>query len=201
MRTKSEERRDRIIEAAAKLFAKQGFDNASMAAITAKVGGSKATIYNYFKSKEEIFVCATEKIAENHKNNLCDGLKKIDDPIEETLSTFCYTLIKFLTRKEIIAAKRMIMAPNTPKEISTFFFAEGPKYTRKVLADYFQSQIDKGVLINADPMKIATQLTSVLIHSYHDKLMLQMDFNPSEDEIKEHVKDSVDLILYRYLAK
>ncbi len=56
MRVKTEERRQAIIEKAREVFQEEGFDRASMSEIAARVGGSKATLYSYFKSKEELFV-------------------------------------------------------------------------------------------------------------------------------------------------
>ncbi len=44
-----------ILDAAAEVFLEEGFAAASMSAIAARVGGSKGTLYNYFRSKEELF--------------------------------------------------------------------------------------------------------------------------------------------------
>ena len=49
------EKRDKILQNAARLFAKNGFENVSMAEIAAKLKLNKATLYYYFKSKDEIF--------------------------------------------------------------------------------------------------------------------------------------------------
>ena len=44
----------------------QGFDKTSVSEITAEVGGSKATIYSHFPSKEELFVECMLAAAENY---------------------------------------------------------------------------------------------------------------------------------------
>ena len=49
------EKRDKILLNAAKLFAKNGYENVSMEQIAAKLKLNKATLYYYFKSKDEIF--------------------------------------------------------------------------------------------------------------------------------------------------
>jgi AcrR family transcriptional regulator len=51
---KSEEKRREIVNAADQLFVEQGYDRTSMNAISERVGGSKATLYGYFTSKEEL---------------------------------------------------------------------------------------------------------------------------------------------------
>lgn len=55
MRTKSDEKRQAILDVAAEVFREAGFERASMSEICTRVGGSKATLYNYFPSKEELF--------------------------------------------------------------------------------------------------------------------------------------------------
>ena len=49
------EKRDKILKNAAKLFARNGFEKVSMSEIAAKLKLNKATLYYYFKSKDEIF--------------------------------------------------------------------------------------------------------------------------------------------------
>lgn len=47
---------DQIVQAAANVFLEDGFSATSMDRIVAKAGVSKRTLYNYYASKEEIFV-------------------------------------------------------------------------------------------------------------------------------------------------
>jgi AcrR family transcriptional regulator len=48
--------RDRIVASAAKLFVANGFHSTSIDAIAKAVGGSRATVYQYFTGKDEIFL-------------------------------------------------------------------------------------------------------------------------------------------------
>lgn len=54
MRVRTEDKRLEIIRIAAELFKELGYERASMSEISARVGGSKATLYGYFKSKEAL---------------------------------------------------------------------------------------------------------------------------------------------------
>ncbi|MBL4937072.1 TetR/AcrR family transcriptional regulator [Clostridium sp. YIM B02515] len=61
-------RRNIIIDHAMKLFSKKGFTETSMDDIVEASGISKGGIYNYFKSKEEIFFAiAEDRFAQRHK--------------------------------------------------------------------------------------------------------------------------------------
>jgi TetR/AcrR family transcriptional regulator, cholesterol catabolism regulator len=51
----SKNKRDEILDEAAKLFKRKGFNGTSMQDIASEVGILKGSIYYYFRSKNEIF--------------------------------------------------------------------------------------------------------------------------------------------------
>jgi AcrR family transcriptional regulator len=53
--------RERLLTAAAQEFARAGFERASVDAISLAAGYAKGTIYNYFPSKEELFLAGVEE--------------------------------------------------------------------------------------------------------------------------------------------
>jgi AcrR family transcriptional regulator len=53
--------RERLLTAAAHEFARAGFERASVDAISLTAGYAKGTIYNYFPSKEDLFLAVVEK--------------------------------------------------------------------------------------------------------------------------------------------
>jgi AcrR family transcriptional regulator len=53
--------RARLLMAAAEEFARTGFERANVDAISLAAGYSKGTIYNYFPSKEELFLAVVEE--------------------------------------------------------------------------------------------------------------------------------------------
>lgn len=57
-------RRDLILDAAQVLFARDGYGSTGIRAIAAKVGISEATIYHYFRSKDEILNAIITRTAE-----------------------------------------------------------------------------------------------------------------------------------------
>src|SRR4249919_3776788 len=86
-RVRTDEKRREIVKAAQELFEEHGFDRTSMSMISERVGGSKATLYGYFRSKEEILsavlVYDVTEEADRLMNeilaapNLRDGLVKL----------------------------------------------------------------------------------------------------------------------------
>src|SRR3546814_3896105 len=75
MRTKSEARKDAILGVALEVFREVGFEAASMSQISARVGGSKATLYNYFASKEELLLEAMLFSAHKHAQDVMQLLQ------------------------------------------------------------------------------------------------------------------------------
>jgi AcrR family transcriptional regulator len=53
--------RERLLTAAAQEFARAGFERANVDAISVAAGYAKGTIYNYFPSKEELFLAVVEE--------------------------------------------------------------------------------------------------------------------------------------------
>ena len=80
MQILKEEIRENILEAALCLFYQKGYEKTSMAMIAEKTGVSKSNLYNYFRSKEEIF-CRLTHTARNDMNR---GFNYIIDEMDVT---------------------------------------------------------------------------------------------------------------------
>ena len=76
-RVRTEEKRDEIVRIAAELFEKHGYDRCSMAALSERLGGSKATLYGYFPSKEDLLRAVIQ----------CEVASEFDRVLHRTLET------------------------------------------------------------------------------------------------------------------
>ena len=56
-------RKDRIMDAALRIFAEKGFQIATITEISKEAGVSEATIYEYFGTKEDLLFAIPEKIS------------------------------------------------------------------------------------------------------------------------------------------
>ena len=101
MRVKTEERRQAIIEVAREAFTAQGFENTSMAEIASRVGGSKATLYNYFSSKEELFAAVIDEFG---KQKIADAFTSLqsEQPINEQLLRLGEHYLQFRLTPEVV---------------------------------------------------------------------------------------------------
>src|SRR3546814_2172753 len=107
MRVKSEARKDAILSIALEVFREVGFEAASMSQIASRVGGSKATLYSYFSSKEELLFEAMMHSTDKHANDVLTLLHPEGD-FPAQLHRFVTLLLKLLNSPETIEILREI---------------------------------------------------------------------------------------------
>ena len=58
---KKQQTRDALVEAAARLFAEQGYDRTTVADVAAAAGVSTRTFFSYFRAKEDVLFAGTDR--------------------------------------------------------------------------------------------------------------------------------------------
>jgi len=79
LKTSKEEKRDDLAKVAEKVFAEKGYQSASLQDVAAEAGISKAGVYHYFKTKEEIL----SHIMIRNSDIFLDKLKRCIEESEE----------------------------------------------------------------------------------------------------------------------
>lgn len=84
-------KRDELIDAAMRVFYRQGFRSCSLDTVLEEGGISRMTLYNHFKSKDELIVAALRRRDEIFRNNMMKFVEAASkDPIERLLAVFDY---------------------------------------------------------------------------------------------------------------
>ncbi len=195
---KSDTKRQAIVETAYRLFRTQGFDKTSMAEITAQVGGSKATVYSHFSSKEELFV---ECMMEALENYIPGSLKHLDasrtDP-RISLLNFGSSVLDFICSPEQLEVRRLMIAEAARSGTGKLFF---DKITalRAHLSVFLAACMARGSLRQADPDLAAEQLGAMLEAEMLEPLLLQVRENsPDQKETARAANRAVDAFLRAY---
>jgi AcrR family transcriptional regulator len=82
-------KREQIVSVALKLFYQNGFHATGIDRIIKEAGVSKKTLYNHFKSKDELVLAALRKRDELFRNNFMRKTESLGDtPKERLLSVF-----------------------------------------------------------------------------------------------------------------
>ncbi len=81
-----------LMQAAAHVFATDGYAGAGMAGIAAQAGFSKANIYHYYKNKEDLLFAMLDQYLSKLRDTVC-SLILPDDP-ERALETTIQTILR-----------------------------------------------------------------------------------------------------------
>lgn len=161
MRTKSEARKQAILAEAARLFQAHGYEGASMAELSARVGGSKATLYSYFRSKEELFFEVMFHLTEEETAATQAMLDPAQPDIGGVLLRYGEAFLGLKYRPDVVAATRLAIAQCGRAQI-------GPCYERSTLrrrqelGAYLAELMRQGRLRASDPVLAASQLIGLL---------------------------------------
>lgn len=155
MQTTTGKRRQAILDVAAGMFAEQGYERVSVAAIAAKTGRSKATLYKYFKSKEELFTAVMVEAMEERGMPMLGMLDSSNEDVRAVLERFGEAYLALLLSPEGLGATRTVIAETGRSELGTQLYALGPKRFWDEAAIYIEIQMARGTLV-ADSARLAT---------------------------------------------
>lgn len=192
-------RRNIIIEAAEKLFLNQGYENTSMDEIAHISEFSKGTLYNYFNSKEDLYLAIAKKayeilieLTKKFTQNKELGMPQIKQ-IGYAYYEFTKKYPKYATVFHDIAMK-IPDIESKPKKEQTQFEKEYLSMSY-VYRDIFLSILEKAIKIGAlradkSPFLIAfvlSRLTNSLIKDLMHSKHIVKAFKLEEDEIVDFV--------------
>ncbi|MHA6820638.1 TetR/AcrR family transcriptional regulator C-terminal domain-containing protein [Ralstonia pseudosolanacearum] len=173
MRRKSEAKRDAILEAAARLFREVGFERASMAEISTRVGGSKATLYNYFESKEALFFEVMFLSALPEFQGTHHALGASGEDLDKALLRFGERFLAVLYSPDVQAARRLAIAEAGRSELGQLCYARGPAKGHAHVADFLREAMEAGRLRRADPNVVARHFLALLEAELLDGFLFQ----------------------------
>jgi AcrR family transcriptional regulator len=82
-------KREELIESAVQVFGQHGFQGTSLDDLLEASGLSRMTLYNHFKSKDELIVAVLRRRDEEFRNNLMKRVERAsDDPINQIRAIF-----------------------------------------------------------------------------------------------------------------
>ena len=187
-----EAKRLEIMQAAIQVFARNGIVKAKMIDIARAAGVGKGTIYEYFRSKEEIFAEAFIFYFKQMDGLIRDAVQLSDDPREQ---------LKNLIR---VSVKAFLGESDDFLQIMMDFWAEGIRNKdehlmqtidlkgiyqqyRQILTDIINRGIERKIFRPVNSVAMASFLIGSL-----DGLMLQWIMEPHLFEINEVIEAMID---------
>lgn len=196
--TRQNIRRAAIMSAARDAFFEEGYEGASMSTIAARLGGSKGTLYNYFKNKEELF----EALIRDECSMTAEGAFEAmndDDGVEQTL---LHTAQFFLGRLMSEDSRRLFQlvvaeAARSPR-IGRLFYDAGPRRGREGLGAYLARAKARGEINPPDPYDAADLFLSLCKGPMHLLYILHLAPQPERREIDDQAAEAVRIFMAAY---
>ena len=196
---KSQIRIEKIFEVATELFLQRGYDSVSLNDIVAISGGSLASIYKYFKSKENLFLHVVEFHTQRLDKKL-DNLLSLDENLapQEYLSEFAPIYFDFIYSAENQKFLKNILLGTSKtfgsmlKNVSKIFLDTSTLAFPAGLSNYFRAHIDE--FDSADPEYLARYFCFLLREPYFNRLIF---FGEEPNLDKENfIKDRIKIFLH-----
>jgi TetR/AcrR family transcriptional repressor of mexJK operon len=188
---------EQIYAAARQIFMESGYEAASMDAVAARAGVSKATIYVHFEGKQALF----ESIVRRHTETLFSQVElpeKTTD-LRQALTILANSFVQMILTPDALSIYRVVAAEAARQpEIGEAFYAAGPAYARQKVADYFLSLLRRGMMrmTEAEAPILANLFLSMLSGDCHASAMFGRD--QGKACLENQIRTAVDLVVSRY---
>lgn len=185
----------RIIDAATELFLRDGYAATSIDNILSLAGGSKATLYSYFPTKDDLFRAVIDGIVGNRKAPELGA----HDNIRATLEAHAIQRLTVIFSGSHRALLRVIIGEqkNFP-DLAREYHQRGPRRSRELLADYLSSLDGQEALIIDDAAEAADFFAGMLVHQWYGELLLLAAKPPTPAAIKQRAGRVVERFLAAY---
>jgi AcrR family transcriptional regulator len=196
MRVKTDARRTAIVRAAWDVFRARGFQGATMSEISERVGGSKATLYGYFKSKEELFAAALEEAVGERSEEIFERLTG-PGSLRERLVDYARAYMESRLEPDWIGVARALISEAERSDICDLIRPQFivPKWQR--LAGVLEKEMAAGRLRAADPYRAAIHLRGLIEGDLIER-RLHGDDSITPAEVATEVVEGVDAFLRAY---
>lgn len=177
-----------IVAAARKTFLLHGYDGASMDEIALAAAVSKRTVYNRFRSKEELFAATIEES--------CRRVLPVDiDAIEKSLSTQAFTselahlFLRGMLHPEALALRRIASfeAGRNPA-LGRLYYDHGPVYMMATFAPILRRAAEREGIVIDDVETALHQLGALIMEPLYTEALLGV----AQDDLERAIDRQIE---------
>jgi AcrR family transcriptional regulator len=184
-------RREAFLAAAREVFEKKGFAEATLDDVIALSGGSRQTLYALFGGKQGLFEAITSDTCETIFHGLTPeqlAPRATDEALKEVGTRY----LAIVTSPACLSLYRLVVAemPRIP-EVAQQFWKLGPGRSRSILAEFFDRQIERGLLLMPDSLAGAGYFLEMLAGTVRLQCLIGLRQPPTPQEIEEIVQSAV----------
>lgn len=203
--SKKERKRAEIVALAKDIFFREGYAGTSMAQVAARVGGSKATLYYHFPSKEALFLAVVDSANTGARPPEGEGGPSPDDfgegeaGFRAFLRRFGCAQVARLTSPEMIALQRLAAGEGgRMPEVGRACYERGANLAFTRFAILFEAAMARGLIRRADPRLAAEQFVEMCTGWPMRRAVWGVAPPPDEAQIAAHVDAAVTAFLDGY---
>lgn len=192
--------REKILETAINMFSERGYNNVSIREIAKEVGIKGSSIYNHFKSKEDILDSILQYNSNIGKDNyesssVYENIEQLisNMSLEEILMSAMKVSISFMNTESIDKIFKIISAEQLNNDkVRAFFLEEYIEQPRRVLEKVFHKLAAQGKIKGFSAEMLADEFYSFIIFKYYENYLLRkntcLDFEKMQLEFSRHIK-------------
>jgi AcrR family transcriptional regulator len=189
---------DLILEAAQNLFSESGYGAASMDAIAARAGVSKATVYAYFNGKESLFEAMMKNECQRWMEQIQIPAHISQLPLRPALLQIARNFLQLALTPRILAMNRVVIAESWRfPELGAIFYNSGPRIMLDRLENYLETARAQGALRSDNPRLAAYQFLGMLRGDLQLRGLLGIE-QPTNAAIARVAESAVDTFLRAY---
>lgn len=197
-RPKDEAKGVSILKAAGKCFLKSGFARTTMDEIAEEAGVSKLTLYSHFQNKDLLFKAIIAAKCRAHVPGRSMVTLAEHEP-RAALTEIATGFVHLMTSPEVLALFRVVATESVENpKMAELLYAAGPGPTLSQFTELLKAWIARGLMDIRDPERAADHWFSMLKGMMHFRLIMNLQKRPTEEEIRRHVEDCVDMFLRAY---
>jgi TetR/AcrR family fatty acid metabolism transcriptional regulator len=191
----SERRKNQILDAALRVFARMGFDQARMNDIVREAGLSKGGVYWYFDSKEQIIIGVMERMIAGEITALSE-LGESQGSVVERLEKMIHLLISDMNKLiDFIPLMYEFYALGMRDEkVHKMVYNSLSGYTQ-ALVPLIQQGIDGGEFHPVDPKEAALAIGAII-----EGTILLKAYNPDLVDLGSQINAGIEIALKGLLA-
>lgn len=196
------DRRQRYLDVALELFAEHGYHGVSTDQVVAAAGGSKATLYRYFDSKEALFEAIIDDIAQpavDLRRPVDEGLSaaSLEDGLRQIGRA---TAAAALNDRTIVLLRLALGEQSRFPQLASTLFDHGPARTYAVLTAFLAERVAAGELEVDDLQIAAEQFLGGIIGHQQLRLAVGRKRLPAR-EVEARVDEAVRTFTLRYAVR
>ena len=185
---------------AREVFFEHGYTATSMSAIAARLGGSKGTLYNYFKNKEELFEAQVRDLCGHAADRILEAT--VEGAPGEVLAGFGREYLRHLYSEQTVKLFRILISEvQRSPELGRLFYEVGPARGRKGLEAYLLTAKAYGSLDPPDCAIAADQFLSLCKGSCHLQFLLNLIPPLTPEQIQAQIAEAVRAFMTLYAPR